>query len=83
MQKVAKELLDRLRRGQHSFPQTSKITPQSDVSSLDVIRNLLVTREASLGTALGGSLQKGLASGKTIFDVWMTQQSDNVQGFAL
>lgn len=82
MQKVAKELLDRIQNGTHQFPRVPKPSALANVD-MDFMYSLLVFREMMLSKTLAVSMQKGDGSGKSIFDVWMKEQSDNIQGFSL
>jgi len=87
MQKVAKELLDFMRKGN---PLTAKIAPEIDLSrkfrdmaaNLEQLCGLLAKRESLLIKELAMSMQQRMASGDKLFDVWMLQLSDLVQAAA-
>lgn len=81
MQKVCKEQLDRIRKGIDTFPDVT--TSSTDIRDHAVMRMLLVLREQKLALEIGSALQKGLASGKSIFEVWMGQKSDAIQAFSM
>ena len=82
MQKVAKELLDRLRKGLYTLSSAS-VSKNSDVTKLATMQSLLEIRERELAMKLANSLQKGLSKGLSIFEVWMKQESDTIQAFSL
>jgi hypothetical protein len=82
MQKVSKELLDRVRTKKHVIP---KVAPPSleatSVTGNSYIYSLMVAREALLIKALGTSLATSEKNGG-LFEVWMKSESDNIQALA-
>lgn len=83
MQKVSKELLGAVQKGVVQLPQidTSKIA-QWDLTTLDSLLKLFQLRENHLIQELGNSLAEGLGKGKSLFDIWMKEQSDVIQACA-
>merc|ERR1712130_970429 len=73
-QKVAKELGARLQRGKHKF---GRKLPET--SSMNRVFNLLAKREKTTLTGLGMNMQKKMAGGKPLFQVWMKEEADLVQ----
>ena len=75
MQKTAKERLGKFR------PSAPKEAPSADLNKLDYLFYLLQKREDTLYTQLG---IKMMAAGKKgMFDTWMYNESDLVQGAAM
>ncbi|KAF9584912.1 hypothetical protein BGW38_004720 [Lunasporangiospora selenospora] len=85
MQKVAKERLtlfpSLLKSGAIKLPDRREAT-KWDVTSLDGLYKLFQLREAGLFQELGSSMQKKAAGGKTVFEVWMGEESDTIQAAA-
>ncbi|KAF9923272.1 hypothetical protein FBU30_006650 [Linnemannia zychae] len=88
MQKVAKEQLALLKR-QHqdkgrnleqSFAQMKSTA--IDIDSLTGLLDLLRLREAGIFYELDSVLQSKIATGKSIFQVWMSEESDTIQSAA-
>lgn len=84
MQKVAKENLAFLAKGQFTFPETktSGASLTTDVPLADLL-HLFVAREKHVMFGLAGRMRSKMGSGKKLFDVWMKEESDGVQGTAL
>lgn len=82
MQKVAKELLDRVRTKKHVIPEvTAPSLDQEKVTCAKYLYSLLVAREKNLIKTLGVSLAQCEKNGD-LFDVWMKQESDNIQALS-
>ncbi|KAJ3085618.1 hypothetical protein HK102_013990 [Quaeritorhiza haematococci] len=84
MQKVAKELLSGFEKGKVKY---SSALHSADTTTLDVTKfeNLVTVvrkRELVLLTQLGKNMSSKLKSGAKLFDVWMKQESDLIQGTA-
>ena len=78
MQKVAKERLELLMRNPPEFPEEPQV---QDIKLQSYLHQLMVRRELLLFTSLGERLM--MATGKKgLFDTWMYQESDLVQGAA-
>jgi len=76
MQKVAKELLDRLKNGKYKFP---KAKGPGDLEDMESLYYLFVTRERTLFTSLAMNMAMKTKKGKSIFEVWMLENQDIVQ----
>jgi acyl-CoA oxidase len=81
MQKVAKELLDRAQKKRYAPLKTSTLTSVNP-DDLEHLRALFLKREESLFYNLSKALQDGIKAGKTVFQIWMKEQSDCIQAFA-
>ena len=88
MQKVTKELLSDLRKGEVTLPELTMCPKRQlpDLMNLDdltILDNLLIWREAHLIEQLTGNMMKKvMKDGKPLFDVWMKEESDLIQGVA-
>jgi len=83
MQKVAKEMLTSLQNGVSSFHNVDQSgILEWSLTDLAVLLNLFKIREDNLFNSLGAALQGGMANGKSIFEVWMREQSDLIQAAA-
>jgi acyl-CoA oxidase len=83
MQKVSKELLDMLRAGHLSLPADQTPPPgPKDLKNPDYLLYLMEARFTRKITALAKSLQTKLSEGKNLYDVWMKEESDSIQGVA-
>lgn len=87
-QKVTKEVLARLGKGQHEFPVVSR--SRGDSAAIDIatctlgdLLWLFVERERRQLTALAAALHQKLAGGSKLFDVWMLESSDEIQSAAM
>jgi len=76
MQKVAKELLDRLTKGKYKFP---KAKGPVDLNSPEGLYYALVQREMKTFLKLAMLMKTKTAQGQSIFEVWMLQHQDVVQ----
>jgi len=74
MQKVAKELGWRLQKGKHKFPAR-----RAETRNLNKLFNMIVLREKKCLMGLGMAMQTKTKAGKSIFDVWMLEESEAVQ----
>merc|ERR1719285_550035 len=74
MQKVAKELGWRLQKGKHKFPAR-----KAKSRNLNKLFNMIVFREKKCLMGLGMTMQRKTKAGKSIFDVWMLEESEAVQ----
>jgi len=83
MQKVAKELLSAVQNGQVTLTAVTKFDASAwQLQSLDDLQKLLQLREVHLLTELGARMQNKIQGGKSLFDVWMKEESDLIQGLA-
>ena len=86
MQKVSKELLSDLQSGRIKLPTPSKTPKQllqvRDLNDLTVLRDLMATKEIAMVERLQGALATGIGKGKSIFNVWMGEESNSIQGLA-
>jgi len=76
MQKVAKELLDRLTKGKYRFPKSSG---PIDLNKPESLFHAFVQRETRCFMKLAMLMKTKTAQGQSIFDVWMLQHQDLVQ----
>ena len=87
MQKVAKELMDRLASGRlPAIAAEARIEPPAlagPISSPAFLYKLLLRREARTLAGLQASMAAKLGAGEPLFEVWMRQESDAVQAAAL
>jgi len=74
MQKVAKELGQRLQTGKHKFPRR-----RAETTNLNKLFNMIVLREKKCLMGLGMAMKTKMAAGKSLFEVWMLEESDAVQ----
>eukprot|EP01126_Amoeba_proteus_P024414 TRINITY_DN2460_c0_g1_i16.p1 TRINITY_DN2460_c0_g1~~TRINITY_DN2460_c0_g1_i16.p1 ORF type:complete len:610 (-),score=145.67 TRINITY_DN2460_c0_g1_i16:255-2084(-) len=81
MQKVSKEVVAMIQRGLYKLSNPEKPTSLGK-GCFGTYRYLFHKRESLLFSNLIASLQKGTSEGKTIFQVWMLEQSDCVQAAA-
>lgn len=81
MQKVAKELITGLQKGYISADDV-RISGKYSENPLKTLHELLVLRRNRTLTYLANAMQEGMGNGKSLFDVWMKEQSDAVQGCA-
>ena len=80
MQKVGKELLTELQNGQIQLHQVDDANVSKwNLSSLDSLLKCFKIRENKQLSELAGSMQSGISQGKSIFEVWMKDQSDLIQ----
>merc|ERR1719419_1610147 len=77
MQKVAKELGQRLQTGRHKFPKK-----REESSILNKLFNLFVLREKKRLMGLGTVMKTKMSAGKSLFEVWMLEESETVQSTA-
>lgn len=84
MQKVAKELLAGVQNKSITLPTVKdpKNILQLDLSQYNNSLQLMMLREQVLIKELGTTLQQKMAKGSTLFDVWMKEESDLIQGLA-
>jgi len=85
MQKVTKEVLAVL--GERKVPaHWTNVESKECLNILNAtpvqLLTLFVSRERTLFHELGKILQKGMAQGKKVFEIWMHEQSDLVQACA-
>ena len=81
-QKVTKEVLDRIRKGKHKFGNTNIKAINWD--SITDIQKIFNKFEMISFHKLGGILMKKVGNDRSkLFDVWMKQESNNVQRCAL
>ncbi|KAF9343732.1 hypothetical protein BGX26_005298, partial [Mortierella sp. AD094] len=84
MQKVAKELVTLLQKGQLDISHlpNPKEAQNWDVTSLDSLFKLFQLREAGLFKELASAMQSKMGKGKALFEVWMGEESDTIQAAA-
>ncbi|KAJ1658655.1 hypothetical protein IWQ61_002143 [Dispira simplex] len=84
MQKVAKELLAAVKKGQYRIPTpTQTIHPhQWDVTQLDHLVDYIKLRLGALVQELDNSMKSKMAQGKKLFEVWMHEESDLIQALS-
>lgn len=76
IQKVAKELLAGIQKNTVSYPSDLCWNGDFDQKSLLV---LMTMREMALGRLVAKNMSTGMSSGKTLFQCWMGEESDNIQ----
>jgi len=80
MQKVSKEVLARIQKRKHIFPKvTAPASFDVKSASLKDLLYVFVEKEKNLFTQLGHELQSKISSGKSLFEVWMGEESDLIQ----
>jgi acyl-CoA oxidase len=87
MQKVTKELTTDIKKKRTSFPKMTKCPKRElpnlkSVNDLEVMYNMLVFRQMMLCKELGINMATKMGSGKSLFDVWMKEESDLIQAIA-
>ncbi|KAJ3050285.1 hypothetical protein HK097_008754 [Rhizophlyctis rosea] len=83
MQKVTKELLAAYEKGQVTYPNIDYSSSRTwDITKSSTLINLIKVREIKLLQTLGKNMQTKLKGGKNLFDVWMREESDGIQGVA-
>ncbi|ORY53160.1 acyl-CoA oxidase [Rhizoclosmatium globosum] len=82
--KVSKELLAAVQKGEVKYPVISTTDIKDwDVKSLPALVNLARLREMGLVKYLGGQMAQTAKGGsKSIFQVWMLEESDAIQALA-
>lgn len=78
MQKVAKEVLGMIQKGQFKL-QPVKRPAELGFDSFETFSYLFATREMRRFLELGEALSTGVQNKKSIFEVWMLEQSDQVR----
>ena len=81
-QKVAKELLDLVRRGQFAVGDVGLPKAGANMRCLDTLLGVFRARESQRLMELGTRMATKTGAGETIFEVWMKQESDLVQATA-
>ena len=77
MQKVTKELMSDLRKGEVELPQMTlcpkrQLPDLLNLNDLNILENLLIWREAHLIEKLTNNMmQKVMKEGRSLFEVWM------------
>ncbi|KAF9200260.1 hypothetical protein BGZ49_009536 [Haplosporangium sp. Z 27] len=84
MQKVSKELVILYQKGQldTEILHVRKEASSWDIASLESLFRLFQLREAILLQELSNTLATEMAAGKTLFEVWMGEESDIIQAIA-
>jgi acyl-CoA oxidase len=77
MQKVSKELLAAIAEGKVKYPAVSKRS--YDVTKFEDVVALVKAREIFNVQELAGNMKSKMAGGKSLFQVWMTEESDLIQ----
>lgn len=87
MTKIVKDMLTNVKKHGHKVPQPAQSKSQlgllKDVSSLNVILDLLKVREAGLFHALVAKMGSLAKSGKSQFEILMRETSDTIQNLAM
>lgn len=85
MQKVAKELLGLVKTGKHVFPALKPSSSPINMASASFadVHYLFVEREKRLLFQLAKGIQSQMASGNSLFSVWMGTQSDVIQALSV
>merc|ERR1712013_77865 len=79
-QKVAKELLSRLRKGKHTFAKTSSSKDGINWDCPTSVQQILVAFEKQSLMDLASTMQrKTMKEKKPLFEVWMNEDQDKVQ----
>jgi len=52
------------------------------ISNQETLTNLIYFREQALIKSMGQTMQKKMSEGKTFFDIWMYEVSDEIQALA-
>ncbi|KAJ3262773.1 hypothetical protein HDU77_011857 [Chytriomyces hyalinus] len=82
MQKVSKELLASIAKGDVKFPNISASdVKDGDITALPQLIKLFRLREMSLAKYLAGQMGQ-VSKGKSVFQVWMLEESDAIQALA-
>lgn len=80
MQKVSKELLAALEKRQISYPNIDRRNAQSwDLTQMDTLVKLVKLREIIQLEQLAKVMAEKMGGGKSLFDVWMKEESDLIQ----
>jgi len=84
MQKVAKELLTLYQSGNITPPPSSQHKPgiPMGIGSVEGLQSLIEIRYHRVLTQLATTMQTNISNGKTVFQLWMHEESDLVQGLA-
>ncbi|KAG0356222.1 hypothetical protein BGZ54_000804 [Gamsiella multidivaricata] len=84
MQKVAKEIVTLLQKGQLDLKHlpNPKDASNWDITSLETLYKLFQLREAGLFKELATAMQAKMNKGKQLFEVWMGEESDTIQAAA-
>jgi acyl-CoA oxidase len=88
MQKVSKELLSGLKKGDYKQPQLTmcphnQLPKRTDIDNIDVQLELLRAREIYLASELSSNMATKMKAGADLFDVWMKQESNTIQSLAM
>ncbi|ETW03619.1 hypothetical protein H310_05022 [Aphanomyces invadans] len=85
MTKVTKELGELLKQGRYKLSPTADkpFAGTPSWNDLEYLKYLLGVREAALFGKLGKIMKSDMEQGKTVFDVWMLEQSALIQDIAL
>lgn len=80
-QKVSKELLTAIKDGSYKLVPVTK-DQVFKFDDLEGIAKLFKAREAVLAQELGTAIARGLKEKKSLYSVWMHEQSDTIQALA-
>ena len=80
MQKVAKELLGAIQAKKVTY--SVKVGDKADLSTTEGLLKLLMIQEVTYVHLLSKEMAKTLKNKSSVFDTWMLQQSDLIQGLA-
>ncbi|ETV72367.1 hypothetical protein H257_12517 [Aphanomyces astaci] len=85
MTKVTKELGELVKQGRYKLSPTAgkPFGGTPSWGNVEYVKYLLGVREAALFAKLGKIMKTDLEQGKTVFDIWMVEQSALVQDIAL
>jgi acyl-CoA oxidase len=84
MQKVAKELLADVESGLEKLPATRRTDAPStwDINDIGALLDLIVLQSNAHVKELGKRMKQGTAAGKSIFEIWMYEESELIQATA-
>jgi len=80
MQKVAKEVLSLFQAGELSRLPFAEREISFSFDCLPDLLYLLSVKESRQFVELGTEIQQGVAAGKSVYEIWMHEQSDLIQG---
>jgi len=82
MQKVTKELLTLVQNGKRQLDSPQRPGTDSISGNVEWFKFLIQFREVKRLQDLALGFQSELAAGKSVYQVWMKEQSDSIQGVA-
>lgn len=88
MQKVVKDILSDMQKGQHDLPEMTmcpkrEIPAKQSIADFETLKNLIFWKEVAEIKSFGKLMQKKIMEeGRPFFDVWMYEVSDEIQSLA-